>query len=356
MCDSSYHAAMFTPGDHSPLLGRAKDVADRVLYPAAQQVDQSPRVPQSHFVALATAGLFDLTGPSSEIRRTLATIAGGCGATFFVWAQHHGVVSTLQNSDNADLVERWLGPLRAGSTIAGVAFAHLRRTGTPAIRATPAPGGWNLSGVAPWATSWGIAECFAVAAVTDDGRAVWVLLPGVEQSPSYRATSLELAVLQATGTVAFHFDHHHVGHADVLRIDDLAQWQVADRSRAAQGQTGVLGVTERAIDELEGLGGSDELAAAAGQRLRARLDDLWRTDDAFGANLPECESAIAEASEHRAECLRLGHTATTAFLAASGGRGMDLSHPAQRLARETAFYVIQAQTGDGRSAVLRRAN
>jgi hypothetical protein len=32
---------------------------------------------------------------------------------------------------------------------------------------------------------------------------------------------------------------------------------------------------------------------------------------------------------------------------------MDLGHPAQRLAREAAFFVIQAQTADGRAAALR---
>jgi hypothetical protein len=32
---------------------------------------------------------------------------------------------------------------------------------------------------------------------------------------------------------------------------------------------------------------------------------------------------------------------------------MDLAHPAQRLAREADFYVIQAQTADGRAATLR---
>ena len=41
------------------------------------------------------------------------------------------------------------------------------------------------------------------------------------------------------------------------------------------------------------------------------------------------------------------------LLAAVGGRGMDLGHPAQRLAREADFYVVQAQTPDGRTATLR---
>jgi hypothetical protein len=62
---------------------------------------------------------------------------------------------------------------------------------------------------------------------------------------------------------------------------------------------------------------------------------------------------IAVASDHRAACLDLARRSTTALLAATGGRGMDLGHPAQRLAREADFYVIQAQTVDGRAATLR---
>ena len=44
--------------------------------------------------------------------------------------------------------------------------------------------------------------------------------------------------------------------------------------------------------------------------------------------------------------------ASTVLLAASGGRGMGLAHPAQRLVREAAFYVVQAMTEDGRRAAL----
>jgi hypothetical protein len=44
----------------------------------------------------------------------------------------------------------------------------------------------------------------------------------------------------------------------------------------------------------------------------------------------------------------------TALLAATGGAAMESGHPAQRLSREALFYVIQAQSGDGRAAMLRR--
>ena len=55
------------------------------------------------------------------------------------------------------------------------------------------------------------------------------------------------------------------------------------------------------------------------------------------------------------ERLDLGRRATAALLASVGGSSMDLAHPAQRLARESLFYVVQAQTSDGRTATLRRA-
>lgn len=340
------------------MLGVANDLADRLLFPNAQLVDRSDRVPTAHLAALADAGLFDLEGTDRvEIRRILAAIAGGCGATFFVWAQHHGVVRTLRSSPNTSLVDRWLRSLCAGSSIAGVAFAHLRRAGRPAVRAVRASAGWSFSGVAPWATSWGIADRFAVAAVDDDGRVVWALLPGANSDDGrFVAKPLALPVLGATGTVVLHFDDHRVDDADIMAFDDLDRWRTADRTNAAQGAAGVLGVADRAVRELAAGGAHDDVAIAAARRLRSTLDDLWRLDDEFTATPPTTEADIEAASDHRARCLRLGRSATTALLAASGGRGMDLSHPAQRLAREADFYVIQAQTGDGRSAVLRGVN
>ena len=79
----------------------------------------------------------------------------------------------------------------------------------------------------------------------------------------------------------------------------------------------------------------------------------WDDDDGLVDALARGDDVVAEASDHRAACLDLARRSTTALLAAVGGRGMDLSHPAQRLAREADFYVIQAQTADGRAATLR---
>ncbi|MFK8023392.1 MAG: hypothetical protein AB8G26_05440 [Ilumatobacter sp.] len=346
----------------SALEGAARTVADEVLFPHAQRVDRST-VPREHLDALADAGLFDLAELTpSEMRRVVATIGGGCGATFFVWVQHHGVVRNLASSANDRLRDALLDDFRTGRRLAGVAFAHVRRPGAAAVRATRSAGSWRLDGHAPWATSWGLADRFCVAAVSDDDEMVWVMLPG-HGAPGMTSTPLELSVFAATGTVALDFDSCQVDDTDVVAVSDVHDWRDGDRRRAAIGQPAVLGVAERAVRLLAGLGPE---AGETAQRLSDEIVERWAIDDDMltaaastpmsvvdSADRAALETFVADASDHRAACLDIGRRATTALLAACGGAGMDLAHPAQRLARESTFYVIQAQTADGRSATLR---
>ncbi len=309
---------------------------------------------------------FGIAGPASsggsdlghvEARRVIAAVGSGCGATFFVWVQHHGVMRTLRSSSNSELVQRVLAPMCAGDVIAGVAFAHLRRLGPPAIRAQPTDdGGWQLDGHAPWATSWGIADWFCVAAASDRDEIVWVKVPGSASPgvtalevtvPGLATTPLALPVFAHTGTVAFTFDGYRAAPADVVSVADLDSWRRADRRQAAIGQPAVLGVVARAIVMLGERADADSVDAAG--RLGDELAMRWQLDE----ELVVAGESVEAMSEHRAGCLDLARRSTTALLASVGGAGMDLSHPAQRLAREADFYVIQAQTADGRSAVLR---
>lgn len=344
------------------VVARARRVADDVLFPLAQAVDRSS-IPTTHFDALRAAELFSFTDLApGTARRTMAAIAGGCGATFFVWAQHHGVVRNVASSSNAALRHDLLPSLLDGSIVAGTAFAHVRRTGSTAVRATRTDGGWRLDGRAPWATSWGIAERFTIAATTDDGQIVWAVLPG-NGGPGATADPLDLPVFSATGTVAIRFDGALIGDADVIAVQDAQQWREADRQRASVGAPAVLGVADRAVRLLRDAARNErDRARPAAERLEAELAQRWLIDDELTDRLgavPELatdhellDELVTTASEHRAACLDLGHRATTALLAAVGGGGMDLEHPAQRLAREATFYVIQAQTGDGRAATL----
>lgn len=347
----------------------ARTLADTVLAPAAERVDRDATIPTTHFAALASAGLFGILGPLSaggsdlshhEARRVIATIAGGCGATFFVWVQHHGVVRTLRRSPNADLRSSFLTQLCTGQVIAGVAFAHARRIGPAAVRATRIAGGWQFDGFAPWTTSWGIAQQFVIVGESDGGELVWVMIDGNKAS-GITPHHLELPVLAATGTVALEFDRFVATDAEVMTIVDATEWRATDRLSSSIGQTAALGVAERAVSILRsptehGVANDLDVGDACAALL-VELTDRWADDDRFVSEISEPiddrETWIRRASRHRARCLEVSRSATTVLLAASGGSGLNLSHPAQRLAREALFYVIQAQTADGRSATIR---
>jgi alkylation response protein AidB-like acyl-CoA dehydrogenase len=341
----------------------AQRVADETLFPSAQDVDRSDRIPERNLTALAEAGLFGLVGPAAHggldldarsARRAMAAVGSGCGATFFVWVQHHGVVRALRSSNNTALVDAHLVDLCAGRTLAATAFAHVRRTGPPAITAMRIEDGWRLDGHAPWATSRGVADWFSVAAESGDGELVWSLVPGTG-AQSVTATTLALPVFGATSTVALRFDACVVPDDQVIAVEAAEQWRRTDRRHASLGQPAVLGVADRArrllADE------RDDDAARAADALAIELACRWDIDDdlvdALAIGDDDATDLIVAASDHRAACLDLARRSTTALLAAVGGRGMDLSHPAQRLAREADFYVVQAQTVDGRTATLR---
>jgi alkylation response protein AidB-like acyl-CoA dehydrogenase len=350
------------------LVDRARTLADVVLAPAAELVDIHAAIPTTHFGALADAELFGVLGPidaggsdlsAHDTRRVIAAVAGGCGSTFFVWVQHHGVVRALRNSPNATLRDSLLAPLCSGHTIAGVAFAHARRLGPPAVCATRVAGGWKFDGFAPWTTSWGIAQQFVIVGESDAGELVWVMVDA-SRTEGITPRHLQLPVLAATGTVALEFNGFVASDAEVMMTIDANDWRISDRLTSSIGQTAALGVARRAVSLLAAIAergdGNDADATSACASLREQINDCWADDDRLVSEMatPIDDQAawIRQASLHRARCLELARTATTVLLAASGGRGMDLSHPAQRLAREAMFYVIQAQTADGRSATL----
>ncbi len=301
---------------------------------------------------MADAGLAGLVGPGDHggadaptavVRDVFEALAGACGVTFFVWAQHHGPVRMLAASANRSLKDRYLSDLCAGRLLGGVAFAYLRRPGSPAVTARPVPGGYRVDGEAPWVTSWGLADVFAVAARAGDD-VVFFCLRGVESGAVRASAPLELMVMQASGTVRLRFDGLLVPDSDVIACQPMADWQAMDRVVTAQPNPAVFGIAATCCRLL-----GPDAGALDEERLECRargydLADQNRTDDDHLARLVEA----------RAWSYDLALRSAAALVAAAGGRSMERTHPAQRLLREASFYSIQAQTPALRGATLAR--
>jgi hypothetical protein len=191
-----------------------------------------------------------------------SAVAGGCGATAFVWAQHHGAVRRLTGSDGPGR-DRWLPSLCDGSMLAGIGFAYLRRP-VPRRCVRSVRMGWRLEGAAPWITGWGLADLFVIMARADDGSVVTVVVDDPYERPELTPGPRQrLAVMGSTGTVSLRFDGLEIAEGSVAAVQPSEAWERRDRIGSAMPSAAPLGIAERAIDLLAGKGEASPLAADA---------------------------------------------------------------------------------------------
>ena len=293
----------------------AAAVASDLLIPNAERVDVGTLVPTTHLDALAAIGLFEPIRPADTADLS-ELLAGACGNTFFIWAQHLGVQRILTPSSG----QRW-----------GIAFAHLRRRDAP-LTAERRGTGWLLTGQASWLTGVGCVTDFALAAVCGP-EIVWLRLP-TERLSETVVEPLSLAAMNATGTCRVQFGEMTFGSDDVLRVESLADWLRDDHPYTARAPYGALGVGRRAVT----------LLAEREPDIARSLGDLLET--------ARTRSIEDPTHEHRALAVLAASRCTEAFVASVAGSAMLRDHPAQRLNREAAFYLVQAQTPAIRAAML----
>ncbi|MGW2822836.1 acyl-CoA dehydrogenase family protein [Streptomyces sp. NPDC001443] len=333
-----------------PLVTRARLLADDVLAPHAERVDQEG-VPASHIEAVKRSGLLGVSAPTeyggssapgAVARETAEILAGACCSTWFVQTQHHTPVLTLARSE-LPVRERLLGPLARGELLSGVAYAHLRAYPRTPVRVTRERGGWRFDGTVPWYTGWGLNDVLLLAGVTEAGEALFAFTEAREQ-PGLRASRpMRLAALTAARTVSLELDGLWLAEDAVASRTPYDRWAAADRVRSANASPGVFGVARAALELLD-----DDVAGP----LRDRLDEVRRL--AYGlADLPAPHERLEERLVLRARASEVLRAATTAAVVAGGGRAMALTSRAQRLAREGLFLLVQGQTERSRQAHLR---
>lgn len=357
-----------------PAVLLAGRLADELLAPHAVISDDPARgVDPAHLRALADAGLFSVKVPVAEgglggdervDAEVIELLAGADAATWFVLTQHR-LPQKLTRTPYAGIPEgvATAGPagprdrehLARASMVAGIAIAHIRRPGTPAVDAEPdGVGGYRLSGRADWCTGWGLIDLVLIAGRTPDERFVFGLRPAREQPGLTASGPLPLAVMGGTRTVALTLDGLVLAPEDVLLTVDVPAWQRVDTARTANATPASLGLLRRMLTELERLGvergrpEAVELALAlAGPAAKLRGEAY-----ALLCEVPPTER-IAQRTALRAELDELSVRAAAGLVAARAGSAMLTTSPEQRWAREAAFFLIQAQTVDVRAAQLR---
>ena len=204
-----------------------------------------------------------------------------------------------------------------------------------------------VDGEAPWVTSWGLADRFAVAARLG-GDVVFFLLDGASPPPGVVASApLALAAMNASSTVRLRFDGVAVADDDVISVQPYATWRAADRLTAARPRPPVFGVARTCCRLLGDPALDAELDDCRSQRLRPpRRGTAWDMTSTTSTWPPWSGPGRGAASW---PCGRRRPW----WWRVAAGRSC-APNPAQRLLREAAFFTIQAQTADLRAATLAR--
>jgi len=326
-------------------------------------------VPRSTINELAAAGLLGVPLTPASAAKELAEVLAGCDATtWFCWVQHvspmqvmAAAVDSPQTPAGAALRDRFLPGLQAGSLLAGVAFAHVRRPGPANPTATRVTGGWRIDGTLDWVTSWDIADVIVVTARAvgaDDGTLVAFVIPGGHsESPCPTGVNVgePLALLAMTGTHTrpVTFENTVIDDHDVLAVVEFEAWLAEDRLRTADTNPATFGLIRASVAELDGRATlcKDELMArqvraiiAECRQLRARAYEL--------IGEPDREATRLERLAVRAASLDLAVRAATANVVSAAGAAMLSGTSTERRLRESMFLLVQAQTQDTRAASI----
>lgn len=344
-------------------LPTARTLCDELLRPAAERVDRDG-VDSASLKAIGDAGLLGLTGPKAYggseaapavVREVTALLAGADLSTWFVTTQHGMPLAVLAASDNEALKERWLRAMCTGGALAGVAVAHLRRPGTPALSASRVDDGWRFDGHVGWMTSWGLCDVFLLGALSRDGQVVLALVPAAEGDGLSASPRMELAAMSATSTVSLELDGFIVPDAAVASVVEVEHWKAVDAAKTANVTPAVFGLQAEVVRRLAETATrrGDRTAADLADRLATEADELRTAADALVDHVPAAER-VQDRLALRAHALELTMRSAAALVTATGGSAMVASAPAQRHLREAAFLLVQAQTGPVREATLQR--
>ena len=342
---------MFTPSCRHPDPVALSSLCD-ALAGLAQETAEIGPWQSGAFASLARSGALagfipaDCGGTAAAeplILEMLAAIAGRCLTTALALTQWASACRIIAGGEPA-LRSARLPALARGDTPTTVGISQLstsrRHLGTPALVAARSNGTWRLNGLCPWVTGADSSDTIVTGALTKTGEQFFFVVPtaakGLDIAPPMRMLALSGS---RTSSVVF----REVEPADVIRPAEAGV-----RTGGLATTALAVGSTRAAIaildEEARGRAALEPVAAG----LRAEVDELWRQLDAAADGGIE----PADRDRLRAHANSLVVRAAQAALTASKGAGFVTGHPAERLVRESMFFLVWSCPQAVSSAVM----
>ncbi|WP_341736858.1 acyl-CoA dehydrogenase family protein [Microcoleus sp. CAWBG640] len=347
--------------DFTDILNNTETYLKNCVAADAEMIDSDSEALKTALVGLEDRSLLALRVPQKwggadidaqtfyEYQELTARYSGALG---FLQTQHHSATAMLANSDNELLQSICLPAIALGELRLGVGFSHLRRSGNPAVTATPAQNGYLLSGKVPWVTGFGLFQNFIVAALLPDDRAVFGLLPleNIASASGKISCSeiMPLIAMSSTNTVTVTLTNWWLDESQIISFQPK-DWIVKnDTKNILNFVPATFGCIRAGLDIIQAAGETKKASfiVSAYEKLAHKLDRLKQ-------NFPQSQhSSKAEQLALRAQAIdlavRCGHAAVTV----SSGAANSQKHPAGRVYREALVYTVSGQTKDVMAATL----
>src|ERR1700751_4143966 len=167
--------------NHETALSNAKEIADRVLTPAARQNDKDARFSSEAVAAIGSAGLLGITLPTEvggsalgprTFAAVVATLAEADASAAMVYLMHMCGTATIAAARSGARVAQTLKEIAAGRHLTTLAFSEAGSRShywAPVSRAKRNGIDVRLAAKKSWVTSAGYAQSYVISALAPEG-------------------------------------------------------------------------------------------------------------------------------------------------------------------------------------------
>ena len=168
--------------NHETVVSNAKEIADRILAPAARQNDKEGRFSSEAIAALGPAGLLGIMLPSEvggsalgprTLAAVIATLAEADASAAMVYLMHVSATATIAAARPDAGVAQTLKDISAGKHLTTLAFSEAGSRShfwAPVSRAKRNAVNVHLTAKKSWVTSAGHAQSYVVSALAPEGK------------------------------------------------------------------------------------------------------------------------------------------------------------------------------------------
>lgn len=286
----------------------------------------------------------------TEYHSLQVSLARTSGALTFLQTQHQSAVGKLAQSSNKSLKKEFFPGVAQGKSLIGVGFSHLRRRGTPMVRATKTTGGYLLSGKVPWITGYGFFDQFILGATLPDGRELYGILPleNVVQKLGGEinfSQPMALLAVAATNTVSAEIHRWYLANHRLVSLNPPGTINYSSKQKILNHGFFALGCGYGGLDILEQIANTKQLEFLHSSWYALHQEVKGKEQQAI-AFLTDKEINYDQKLQLRAETINLAQRCSLAAVIASSGAANYLHSSAGRVYREALLFTVAGQTTD----------